>query len=157
MECDGEGTDLATLESSASCSAASPYTFSPRLSLSISNPPSYRPMSNVCCEDADGAGAGAGAAAAFVGDGGLVLDFVGIDDEELDFCTAGAGNGLGAANLDNSFETFCPLWLGFFWCVAPAGLVVFGFDDISSAAICLVTAPIEVIVVCGGCAVMRGR
>lgn len=40
-------THLETLESSAKSSAASPYTFSPLFSLSISNPPSYFPMSMV--------------------------------------------------------------------------------------------------------------
>jgi len=38
-------TYLETLESSAKSSAASPYTFSPLFSSSISNPPSYFPMS----------------------------------------------------------------------------------------------------------------
>lgn len=81
-----------------------------------------------------------------VGEGGLVLDFVGIE-EDADFGTVVALNGLGAANLERSLATFwvlCAFWLGFFWCVAPGGLVVFCFDDISRAAICLVTCPIEV-------------
>jgi hypothetical protein len=98
-------------------------------------------MSIVCC---DGAGVGAGAAAAFVGDAGLVLGFVGIDEEDADFWVL-EGGGLGAANLLKSFETFWPFWPGFFWWVAPAGLVVFCFDEISRAAICFVTAPTEVI------------
>lgn len=42
-----------------------------------------------------------------VGEGGLALDFVGIDDEEEDFCTA-EGKGFGAAYLERSFETFWP-------------------------------------------------
>lgn len=59
-------------------------------------------MSIVGCE-----GAAVGGGAALVGEGGLALDFVGIDDEEEDFCTA-EGKGFGAAYLERSFETFWP-------------------------------------------------
>ena len=41
------GTNRDTLESNARSSAASPYTFSPLFSLSISIPPSYLPISRV--------------------------------------------------------------------------------------------------------------
>jgi hypothetical protein len=60
---DGE-TYFETLESSAKSSAASPYTFSPLFSLSISNPPSYFPMSMV-----------GGLATGLVVDGGAVVLF----------------------------------------------------------------------------------
>lgn len=53
-----------TLESNARASAASPYTFSPLFSLSISKPPSYRPISSPAC------------AASFVGEGGSVVGCV---------------------------------------------------------------------------------
>lgn len=105
-------------------------------------------MSIVDCDGAAaaaGAGSGGAAAAALVGDAGRAPCFVGTLDEDVVFWCP-AGKGFGAANFDRSFETFWPLWLGFFWCVTVADLVVvvFCFEEISRAAICLVTAPTEV-------------
>ena len=137
----GRNAHRATLESKASCSAASPVTFSPRLSFSSSKPPSYFPMSMICCC--------LGAGADFAGEAGRDFAVVELDVTAAAF-ECPAGKGLGAANLDKSLLTFVPFcWLGFFWWVAPAGRVVpwvLGLEDISSAAICRVTAPREVIV-----------
>lgn len=119
-----------TLESNARSSAASPCTTSPLFSLSISRPPSYRPIS---IEGWVAPGAGDGCVVAwrrFEGWDGLVF-----------------GNGLGAANLVSNLATF--VWLGCFECV---GLVVEDdeatgagfFPVISRAAICRVTDPMDV-------------
>ena len=88
----------------------------------------------------------------FVGDAGRFTVVVAVD---VAVCVAAldcpAAPTFGAANLFSSLVTFVPFWLGFFWWpVAPVVRVVpvpcvFGFDEISSAAICRVTAPIEVI------------
>lgn len=95
-----------TLESNANSSAASPYTFSPLFSLSISNPPSYRPMSSPDC------------VAFFAGDGGVcaLCDFVSpvvtvfvevrCRKDEVEAFIFDAGKGFGAANLERSFVTF---------------------------------------------------
>ena len=91
-----------TLESKAKSSAASPYTFSPLFSLSISNPPSYRPMSRP------------GGTAPFTSEGGAGngFDLVSLvvmgcrkDDDDERFVFE-AGKGFGAANLVRSFATF---------------------------------------------------
>ncbi len=94
-----------------------------------------------------GGGGGGGAAAILVGDAGRGLVGIAVAVE------AGfPGKGFGAANFESSFETLAPLWLGFFWCVAVVVVVVvvvvreevFCFVEISRAAICRVTAPMEV-------------
>lgn len=79
------------------------------------------------------------------GDGGRELGLVARDanDVVLDVVAEGA-NALGAANFVRILETL--LLLGFFWWPAAAGRVVFCLEEISSAAICFVTAPMEVIV-----------
>ena len=124
-------THTATLESRASSSAAAPVTAAPLVSFSISNPPSYRPISIV--------GFAGGAPAAREGEGGRAVAGCCLwanEDAEPAFCRVEVGwKGLGAAYLDKSLDTF--VWLGFFWCCAAGGRVpaVLGLEDISRAEI----------------------
>ncbi len=136
---DRKRTNRETLESRASSSAASPYTFSPLVSFSISNPPSYLPISIEGCVGAAwllGAGV-------LVGEGGRVACLVGMEEADAVLVRDVVVNGFGAANFVNNLLTFPAFWLGFFWRVG-AEREVFCLEDISSAAIWRVTAPIEV-------------
>lgn len=91
-----------------------------------------------------GAGLAVGFAAGFAGEGGRAGCLLARDVcEEVLVGPAFAGKGFGAANFDSNCETFFD-WLGFFSCV---GLVVFGFDEISSAPIWRVTDARDAIVV----------
>ena len=82
--------------------------------------------------------------AGFAGEGGREICLVGMDDVDA-VLECVALKGFGAANFVKSLLTFPVFWLGFFCRGGGAFRVVFGFDEISRAAICRVTDPTEVI------------
>ena len=91
-----------------------------------------------------GAGLAVGFAAGFAGEGGRAGCLLARDVcEEVLVGPAFAGKGFGAANFDSNCETFFD-WLGFFSC---AGLVVFGFEEISRAPSWRVTDAIDAMAV----------
>ncbi len=153
-------THIATLESKASCSAASPVTASPLVSFSISKPPSYLPMSKeglegckACedcedcvdcedCEDWDWGFAGAGGRVGEVARAACLLASAFVD---ATLCSdVVVVRGFGAAYLERSLDTF--VWLGFFWCWDVGGRAAFCLEDISRAVSWRVSCPTEVMV-----------